>query len=428
MRVLVLLLCVLLSACAATDPASNPDARPLRDRVPGSAGTMGLAPDVPSVQTVQLYAGQNQQALPILQLGSGQTLTLAFDLLGTRGQALSVYYYHADRRWRRDLMAIDYMQGFQRDDLIQYTSSRGTQLPYTHYEHRFPQNGTAFTLSGNYILRVTEQGSEDAVLFERPFFVSEEGVAAELGLQPVLLGGGGGSSVQPIVQFAPLAEQGYSAFSYDVCFVQDGRYAAPRCTDQPTRTDPRVLTYYLQPTDAFSPNTGVYYLDLRDLRVSTRVEKLDLGQTPYHVTLSPDAALFPATVGDPLLNGQIVTRDARAPGDPALTAEYVEARFTFVPPDEAPLRSVYLSGAFSGWQRLAEPMTWVPDERHYTQNVLLKQGQYEYRYVSDDPQLARAQSNVLGRPDLSYTAFVYYRDPTRQTDRLIATRTGSSGL
>ncbi len=426
MRVLYFLLLFVLAGCATSEQAASPETRAAQRNLSRTGGPIGLATDREEVRTIQLYAGRNQLAPPILQLGAGGTLTLGFDLMAGNGRALSVYYYHADRAWRRDLLPIEYMDGFQRDDLIRYEASRATQIPYVHYEHRFPANGTAFTLSGNYIVRVTEQGDEEAVLFERPFFVSEEAVAAELSLQPVLLGGGGGNSIQPAVQFAPLPEQGYSAFSYDICFTQDGRYDLARCTSDPTRTDPRFLTYYLQPTNAFRPNTGVYYLDLRDLRVSNRVERTLLGQVPYGVILSPDAALFPATVGDPVLNGQTVTQNARTVGDPATTGEYIDARFTFIPPDENPLRSVYLMGSFSGWERLPMPMTWVEEARHYQQVVRLKQGQYEYSYVSDDPQLAQAQSNILARPDRQFTAFVYFRDPSRQTDRLIATRTAAT--
>lgn len=419
----LLLLAALFAGCATSEP-------PARERSPAPAtppttGSFGLAPDAAEVQTVQLFAGQNQENLPILRLGSGGQLTLAFDLMTGAGRPLSVFYYHADRNWRRDLMPIEFIQGFQRDDLLQYDPSRSTQVPYVHYEHRFPASGNAFLISGNYIVRVTEQGDERAVLFERPFFVSEESVAAEMGLEPVLLSGGGGSSIQPILQFAPTPEGGLSSFSYEVCFVQSGRFDLARCADAPVQTDARALTYYLEPTSAFRPNTGVYYLDLRDLRVSNRIERALLGQQPYGIVLSPDAAAFPATVGDPILNGQIITTGARTIGDPAVTGEYLDVRFAFVPPDESPLRNVYLSGNFSGWQRLATPMTWVEERRRYEQVVRLKQGQYEYRYVSDDPRLEREQANVLGRPDQPYTALVYYRDPARQTDRLIATRTAS---
>ncbi len=416
---------LLLAGCATTDPSGDREAP--RAIAPTESG-LRLAPDEGAVRTVQLYAGQNQTSLPILRLGGGQQLTLAFDVMGAAGRPLSVYYYHADRQWRRDLIPIEYMEGFQRDDLVRYDPSRATQVPYVHYEHRFPTTGSAFKISGNYVVRVTEQGNEGAVLFERPFFVTEEAVAAEMGLEPVLLGVGVGSSVQPIVQFAPTVEQGLSAFSYDVCFVQNGRFDLARCADRPARTDPRMLTFYLQPREAFHPNTGVYYADLRDLRVSSRVERALLDRRPYGVVLSPDAALFPAAAGDPILNGQTVTREARTTGDPGTTGEYLDVRFAFIPPDENPLRNVFLTGSFSGWQRLAEPMGWVEESRRYEQVVRLKQGEYEYRYVSDDPQLARAQANVLGRPDQQYAAFVYYRDPSLQTDRLIAARTAMSGL
>src|SRR5690606_18599323 len=129
--------------------------------------------------------------IPILIAGTGEYLTLEFDIMGLTGQPLSAYFYHADREWRRDLSPPEYMASFQRDDLLDYNSSRATEADYVHYIYRFPNAAVDFRISGNYIVRITEQGQEDAVLFERPFFVSEQSANPEMGSEQVMIGGRG---------------------------------------------------------------------------------------------------------------------------------------------------------------------------------------------------------------------------------------------
>jgi hypothetical protein len=54
---------------------------------------------------------------------------------------------------------------------------------------------------------------------------------------------------------------------------------------------------------------------------------------------------------------------------------------------------------------------------------LLKQGLYEYRYASPDPQLREALARNLPPARRRYAAFVYYRDGSIRSDRLLIVRT-----
>ena len=137
---------------------------------------MQLAPTDAAVRSVQLYRGR-EATLPVMQLDrrgerTSEPLTLEFDLVNTRGRTLSVYFYHADRSWNRDLSPAEYLEAFQQDNLVEYEISGATEVPYVHYEYTFPNETIQFRISGNYIVRVTEQGDEEAVLFERAFVSS----------------------------------------------------------------------------------------------------------------------------------------------------------------------------------------------------------------------------------------------------------------
>lgn len=388
------------------------------------ASGLNLASSSDDVRTIQLYRDGQERQLPILALRSAsESLTLEFDLMVPNGRPLSIYFYHADRDWRRDLSPAEYLASFQHDDLIDYIPSRSTEVPYTHYVYQFPNDDIDFRVSGNYILRITEQGQRNRVLFERPFFVTEEAGPLQLGIQDVIVSGQRQPSDQPIARFTPPPDLQGDPFQYDVCFVRNGQLEAARCTDRPRLAEQPLLEFDLLRERAFAPAMADYFLDMANLNLGNSIERIDRAVSPFHVILKPDYARFSGTPLAPLLEGQIVVQDVvRDVANPDIEAEYVRARFSFVPPDEQPLGGeVVVAGSFSDGRYGDDyRMQWVSKRSRYEGEVLLKQGHYEYYYGSDDPALQKVLRETFIRTRDRYTAFVYYSDVRLQTDRLLA--------
>lgn len=423
----MLLLLSSLAGCASTQSSNSngEDATDTTATRTESPRTLPLVEADESVQTIQLYAGTDERQLPVVSLRSGQQLTLEFDVMERTGRPLSVYFYHADRNWERDLSPAEYMDSFQDDNLLDYTPSRGTAVAYTHYTYQFPNEDIQFRVSGNYILRVTEQGQRDRVLFEQPFFVSEGAGSAALRIDEVPVSGQRSPSDLPAAQFTPPPDLRGNPFQYETCFVRNGRLAEARCTDRPRLAQQPTLTFDLFRDRAFAPTTADYFLDLSVLRTGGVIEGTDRTVTPYRVLLEPDYAQFAGPTATALpLDGQIVVDAAvRDVGTPDVEAEYAQVQFSFVPPDEQPLRrGVHLHGLFNRSTR----MQWQPDRGRYEGEVLLKQGFYEYYYQSNDPALRDVlrRSQPLGRN--RYTAFIYYTDRSLNTDRLLRVETAQA--
>ncbi|MEX1054592.1 MAG: type IX secretion system plug protein domain-containing protein [Rhodothermales bacterium] len=385
---------------------------------------LDLAATSGSIRSIQLYRTPAEEALPVVEANSDQTLTLEFDLMAEQGRPLSAYFYHADRVWRRDITAGEFLESFQHDNLLDYSISSGTQVPYVHYEYSFPNNNIRFLVSGNYVIRVTAQGDEEDVLFERAFFLTEQAASLEFMTDRVIVGNYGYPSIQPIALVRPPPGTEGNLFDYNVCFVRNGRLDMARCSDRPSLLNAPMMEFYLEPEVSFEPEGAAYFVDLANLRASPSISAADFTQSPYRVYLEPDFARFGGSGLAPLLNGQSVISSAVRLGEPDIEAEFVLTRFAYVPPDEQRLDGeVILTGSFNGWQYdPANRLTWMPDEGRYEGDVLLKQGQYEYRYVTQDRSTLRALRGNLPRPDNQYAAFVYYRDVSLNTDRLLAVR------
>ncbi len=387
----------------------------------GEAGRFVLARTADDVKTIQLNRTGDETSPPIVTMNSGQTLTLAFDLLdeGT-GRPLSVYFYHADRSWRRDLTPSEFLRAFLSDDIRNYRTSSATEIRYVHYEYEFPNPNIDFLLSGNYIVRVAEQGNEEAVLFERAFFVSEEAAELRFTFQSGFTVGG--SVLQPVVQFRPGPElENAQAFDYSVCFVRNGRYGQARCAPEPTLIELALYQFYLPRESAFEAHEPLFEVDLGLLQVGPQIAGVDFSVSPYHVSLDLDYARFGSEFIEGSLSGQpVVSAVYRDAGEAATQAEYVATTFRYVPADGPERGPVILSGAFNDWQiDPAYEMTWDPETGRYETTILLKQGRYLYRYYVDDPA---ARPPVRDFQPSRYTAFVYLHDPSRLTDRLVATR------
>jgi len=410
---------LMLSGCAASDEAR--DDEPRRQRVPDG---LVLAEDHATVSSVQLHGGTGENALPILQMGSGVPLRLAFDVAGLRGRPLTVTFEHADRNWRRDLSPAETMAIFHRDDILDYRQARGTFSEYVHYEYSFPNSTIDFRISGNYILRVSEQGYEDDVLFERPFFVSEQSTTVDLRMDNVLVAGRQYSSLQPFLRISP-ENPGANVFDYSVCFVRDALFAAPKCSADPSLEMSPDLLFYLEPRDAFVPRPADYYVNLTDIRTGGRIERINQQRSPWTVTIEPDYADLGPAAGTPFLNGQMRVRDAvGARGEADYEGEYIDTVLRLVPQGNRPAAGrVWVVGTFSGWAVQAKnQLEWNAQEGWYEGRISMKQGQHAYRYVSEDPAFQRVLSSGLPQLENLFTALVYFDDIRTQTDRLVAAR------
>lgn len=423
---------VFVGGCASSEEAGSPadadssDAsRQATDREAIQETGPRLARQDDDIRTVQLYRGTDERSLPVLKRSSGEALTLEFDLMEREGRPLTIHFYHADRNWDRDLSPNQFLESYADDSLVEYRPSQGTVVPYVHYTYRFPNDDIQFRLSGNYVLRVTERGREDAVLFERAFFVTDEAGTLEVGSESIVVPGQRQQTVRPVARFNPPPGLRGDPFGYTTCFVRNGRLPDTRCEPRPRLSEQPKLLFELDRLRAFTPTTANYTVDLSNLRGGSRIERTDRTVTPFRVLLEPDYARFSGRDFDAFLNGQILVREALSGySDPARTAEYVRTTFAFVPPDERPLADgVRVAGSFSNMDaNQGTEMDWQPGRGRYEGERLLKQGRYQYFYQGTDPLLRKTIRESQSRLQNTYTIFVYYEDASESTDRLLRVR------
>lgn len=385
------------------------------ERAPDSRA--GQPPDHPAVGLVQLFGGTDEQAVPVLMLDRPGVLTLAFDVLSDTLEALSVHYIPLDLQGREVGFTAGFIEGFSRDDLVQPRTSGPTAVRYLHFRHSFPQNGMRFLRSGRYKAVVTPFG-RDEVLFERTFFVTEA-VPVRFGLQEVLLPGVMGG--QPVLEVPISPEWMMPMQNIVACFTLAGALDAPTCTDQPTFVEAGRHLYALPQRGRFlNQDPGGFDVDLTTLNISNEIERVDLSSVPFVVQYRVHEAAFP-NLRSEVANGQsrVHSVNVNAAGPPETSGEYVQVEVALVPPDEMPLRSLWVRPGFRPFGPNV-PLAWNESRRRYEGQILLKQGVHSLRYGSSDPRFQAWVRDLLPRLDPVYHAWLWYRDPITQHDRLLS--------
>ena len=122
----------------------------------------------PQVQTVLLYADDNQLNDPIIPLEDmiGR-LTLSFDVIDGEGEVLNYTFIHCSHDWQpTDIQRIQYASGYDSDRLDNYAFSRNTLIDYVNYQLQFPTEDMMPIVSGNYLLVVYGDDMNDLSMIE----------------------------------------------------------------------------------------------------------------------------------------------------------------------------------------------------------------------------------------------------------------------
>ncbi|MFZ4464005.1 MAG: type IX secretion system plug protein domain-containing protein, partial [Bacteroidales bacterium] len=127
------------------------------------------------VQTVLLYPLGEPLKEPIIRLNEADQLQLSFDILGDEAYVYNYTILHCTYDWKpSDLQKIEYINGYEEDQIRDYRFSMNTLTSYVHYDFSFPTDNLKPKLSGNYLLIVYgERPEADQMLFTCRFMVVE---------------------------------------------------------------------------------------------------------------------------------------------------------------------------------------------------------------------------------------------------------------
>ena len=401
---------------------------------------------VPNVKTTQLFPSGNQMGYPIWALGSSDRLELHFDDLD--GNVKSYYYTFqlCNSDWTPAILStFDYVKGFTQQRINTYRISSVAFTRYTHYSAVVPDNSCMPSRSGNYIVKVFLNGDTSNLVFTRRLLVvdNQAGVTAQIQqpFNPELF-----RTWQKIPFSVNLSDR-LQVMNYmqqvKVVILQNNRWDNALVNVKPTFFSGKKLDYNTE-TEIVMPGGKEWrWLDLRSFRLqSDRVARANYNPHSTDIFVKPDADRSQQRfIYYHDINGAY-TIETTESLNPYWETDYATVHFSFVPPDGVPYenKDLFLIGALDNYNLDdSAKMVFNNDTRSYEKTLFLKQGYYNYNYVTidqADPKRAAIYDYTEGNhgdTENDYLILVYYRGLAGRADELVGishinSLTGRAGI
>ena len=385
----------------------------------------------PTVRSVQLFKAGFELSQPVIELGGTESLILRFDDLQPNIENLSYTLVHCDAGWKpSDLMPGQYLEGAYNDYLPSGDQSYNTLQPFIHYELEVPNAIMRPTRSGNYLLKVYRGSDEADLVLTRRFLVYEQGVRIDAKVQASRQ-----VDMRDAAQQVDLTLYTNNLNVQDpfgdirVVVLQNMRWDDVRTGFKPRFVRGSELVYDFPAEGLFMGGNEYRNFDLKNLRYATqRIARIEpgVGQQVYDAYLLPEARRTIRLYNNQQdINGRFLVRNDMVEGDP-LGADYVKVHFT-LPMTDPLMDEVYVYGGLTDFQCKKDyRMNWTPAENAYTATALVKQGFYDFSFVTlprgaTVPDIGAIEGSHY-QTENDYLILVYYTDRQQRCDRLVGMR------
>tara|TARA_B110000003_G_scaffold113570_1_gene116251 strand:+ start:11619 stop:12851 length:1233 start_codon:yes stop_codon:yes gene_type:complete len=377
------------------------------------------------IKSIQLKPVNNSDFNHIIPLG--KIIELNFDDL--QGDQKD-YYYKIELMtydWKKsNLLSNQYINGFQSNIIFNVENSFNTFQNYTHYSVQFPNQNTQITKSGNYLLSVLDDVGE--VIFTRRFTLHE--YTATVGVSVSRSRNTKNMNEEQTVNFLvnhPRLQINNPSQEIHIAILQNENWKTAITNIKPQFYKPNQLIYnYTRKTNFWGGNEYLYFDNkiIRNPNVNIiRTERREI----YHNYLYPYINRSSKSYTfNPDINGQFIIRNIEA-YDPNTEADYASMHFSLKVEQEIKNKEVYVYGAFNNFSLTEQnKMIFDPSSNYYTTQLILKQGFYNYTFVTKTYEEIISESEIRGnfsKTENYYTVIVYYKAFGSLFDRVIGVGT-----
>ncbi len=379
-----------------------------------------------NIKTVQLTPVNSNSFQPIVKLGN--VLELSFDDLDADNKEYQYEIKHMTKDWKpSNLSPNQYINGYEKDYIINTTNSFNTLQDYTHYTIRIPNDNTRITKSGNYLISIYDE--DDEIVFTRRCIFYENltttGVAVFRSRDLKT------SNTQQTVQLT----LDHSSFSFtnanqevNVAIFQNNDWSTLISNLKPLFFKPNQLIYNYTDKTNFWGNNEYLNFDTKSIRNAnlniSHIEQKDLFNT-YLYTNEPRATKLYSY--NPDINGEFKIRSLEA-DDENTEADYSLVHFSLDASNISSDKNIFVYGSFNNYKTFEEnKMTFNPTKDKYECVILLKQGFYNYSFATVNKESKPNLHEINGsfyETENEYTAIVYYSGIGEIYDRVIGVGKG----
>ena len=373
------------------------------------------------IKTISFKGNTQESQLPVIKLGD--YLRLEFDALN--GNEDDFYYVieHFDYDWKPSaLFKTEYLNGIDNQRIRTYENSFNTYQIYSHYRLTIPNEQTrGLKVSGNYMIKIYDYYGD--LVFSRKFMVYEELSSVGISIRQSR-----DVSFFDEKQNVDLVviPRGINVINPDqtvkTTIVQNSNLNTAVYNLKPQYTLGRELIYKYTKETAFWGGNEYFYFENKDLRSATSAVQFIELRDLYHGYLYTNVPRVnkPYTY-NPDINGNFVVT-AIDVENPDIEADYAWVHFSLLSP-ELLGKKVYVYGNYNNYALNEENlMQYDPDRGIYFSAIKMKQGFYNYKFVTVDNKGHLDENIFSGSYSLTennYKVLVYYRELGGRYDRII---------
>lgn len=381
-----------------------------------------------NIATLQVVANDNwQNPLPVITqdgLNGNETISISFDELSHITHRYSYIVNHCEADWSnsQELIESDYVNGFASGNIIDdYEQSVNTNTQYTHYNIKLPNDRCRPKISGNYTVTVIDEDQDNTPILKACFMVTEQTMKSKMTQTAntdidinkshqqinISLDFGSHRVLSPNTQIKTVV-------------LQNGRWdnAIKNATPQFIKNDGMVWNHN---SNLIFPGGNEYrkFETLDPTHATMGVERVSWDVNDYHAWIFTDEPRA-NYLYDEDANGTFCIRNSDNVDNNTMS-EYIQTHFTLKTTKQT--NDIFVNGSWTQ-DSLDDRfrMRWNENDSLYEAVVPLKQGYYNYQYLTRNTDGAITPLPSEGnfyQTENSYQLLVYFRGQGERTDRLV---------
>ena len=375
------------------------------------------------IATLQVVAGDDWLSPPGKKLRSEDAITISFDDMTHEYHRYAYRIEHCEADWTTsaELFTSDYCEGFNDGNTIEdVKNSINTNILYTHYRLKIPNERCNIKMSGNYRVTIYDDNTSEEVA-TACFMVVDQRVGLQLGAttNTDIDTNGSHQQIEMKINYAGLKVNN-PRLEIKTVVMQNGRWdnAVINAEPQYIMADGLQWTHNKQ----LIFNGGNEYRKFETLDVSHAtmgLESVKWDGKDYHAYVWTDEPRN-SYVYDEDADGAFYVRNSDNIENDYIS-EYVYVHFALkTPPTD---NDIYINGVWTNDQFLPKyRMIYNPQNGLYENVLLLKQGYYSYNYLvkNEDGCFSPLQSEGnFCYTENKYQCLVYYKAAGDRTDTLV---------
>ncbi|MDR1371459.1 MAG: DUF5103 domain-containing protein [Dysgonamonadaceae bacterium] len=380
------------------------------------------------IKTLRVSVVDDWESPPIIELEGGVSIEVSFDEIAEHPKRYTYTLTHCDAEWKpSQLSQHEYMSGFQNMVVEDFAVSFGTYMDYINYKLYFPNENLTMKVSGNYVVQVFEDNNPKKPVLSACFSVVEPQVEIDMQVSSRTDISVNRSHQQVSFNINFDNREIFPMQDIKAVVQQNNRRDNSSGIIKPISIGNKQVRYEHNPKLIFEGGNEYRKFEVISFKYSgLGIESMSYHTPYYHADIRGDNPRTNRFSYDEDADGKYVIRN-RDGVDYDTEADYFFAHF-YLAAKQPYNEDIYvLSEIFNNVADERSKMEYSEKDQGYIKTVILKQGYYNYLYVTkkrDSGSLSTAliEGNYY-QAENEYCTYVYYRPSGNRYDKLIGFKT-----